>query len=97
MFRAGVNGVGQPACIYCPSPEYSDEARKAKYQGSVLVDITIMPDGRVTNPHVLRGPGLGLEEKALASVRTWRMRPCTGPGGKPVACVATIEVVFRLL
>jgi len=97
MFRAGVNGVGQPECIYCPTPEYSDEARKAKYQGSVLLDITIMLDGRVADPHVLHGPGLGLEEKAVSGVKTWKMRPCTGPNGKPVPCRATIEVLFRLL
>lgn len=97
MFRAGINGVGQPACIYCPNPDYSDEARKAKYQGSVFLDITITLDGRVADPHVLRGPGLGLEEKAISGVKTWKMRPCTGPNGKPVTCRATIEVVFRLL
>jgi periplasmic protein TonB len=97
MFRAGVNGVGQPACIYCPDPEYSEEARKAKYQGTVLLEVTILLDGRVTSPHVLRGPGLGLEEKAITAVRTWRMRPCTGPNGKPVNCTATIEIGFRLL
>ena len=44
MFRAGINGVGQPACIYCPNPDYSDEALKAKYQGSVFLDITITLD-----------------------------------------------------
>ena len=65
-FRAGVNGVGSPQCIYCPQPEYSDEARKAKYQGTVLLDVTVTADGRVTNPVVIKGPGLGLEEKALA-------------------------------
>ena len=96
-FRAGVNGVGQPACIYCPNPDYSDEARKAKYQGSVLLDVIVTADGRVLDPHVLKGPGLGLEEKAIAAVRNWRMRPATGPNGKPVSCRVNIEVVFRLL
>lgn len=97
MFRAGVNGVGQPACIYCPNPDYSDEARKAKYQGSVLLDVIVTADGRVIDPRVLKGPGLGLEEKAISSVKNWRMRPATGPNGKPVACRVNIEVVFRLL
>ena len=97
MFRAGVNGVGQPACIYCPDPEYSDEARKAKYQGTVLLEVIVTVDGRVLEPHVLRGPGLGLEEKAVAAVRNWRMRPAIGPNGKPVTCRATIEIGFRLL
>jgi len=51
-----VNGVGSPMCIYCPQPEYSDEARKAKYQGTVLLDVTVTADGRVLNPQVLKGP-----------------------------------------
>ena len=96
-FRAGVNGVGQPACIYCPNPDYSDEARKAKYQGSVVLDVIVTADGRVMDPRVLKGPGLGLEEKAIAAVKNWRMRPAMGPNGRPVSCRVNIEVVFRLL
>ncbi len=95
-FRAGLNGVGSPQCIYCPQPEYSDEARKAKYQGTVLLDVTVTADGRVINPQVLKGPGLGLEEKALAQVKNWKMRPAVGPGGKPVNCRVQIEVTFHL-
>jgi protein TonB len=95
-FRAGVNGVGSPQCIYCPQPEYSDEARKAKYQGTVLLDVTVTADGRVMNPVVIKGPGLGLEEKALAQVKNWKMRAALGPGGKPVACRVQIEVTFHL-
>ena len=96
VFRAGLNGVGSPGCIYCPQPEYSDEARKAKYQGTVLLDVTVTADGRVINPLVLKGPGLGLEEKALAQVKNWKMRPAVGPGGKPVNCRVQIEVTFHL-
>jgi periplasmic protein TonB len=95
-FRAGVNGVGAPQCIYCPQPEYSDEARKAKYQGTVLLDVTVTADGRVINPLVIKGPGLGLEEKALAQVRNWKMRAALGPNGKPVNCRVQIEVTFHL-
>jgi TonB family protein len=95
-FRAGINGVGSPQCIYCPQPEYSDEARKAKYQGTVLLDVTVTADGRVINPIVIKGPGLGLEEKALAQVRNWKMRAALGPGGKAVACRVQIEVTFHL-
>jgi len=95
-FRAGVNGVGAPQCIYCPNPEYSDEARKSKYQGTVLLDITVTTDGRVINPVVIRGPGMGLEEKALAQVRTWKLRPANGPNGKPVNSRVQIEVLFHL-
>jgi TonB family protein len=95
-FRAGVNGVGSPVCIYCPQPEYSDEARKAKYMGTVLLDVTVTTDGRVLNPQVLKGPGLGLEEKAVAQVKNWKMRPAIGPNGKPVNCRVQIEVTFHL-
>jgi protein TonB len=96
MFRAGVNGVGSPVCIYCPQPEYSDEARKAKYMGTVLLDVVVTTDGRVLEPHVLKGPGLGLEEKAIAQVKNWKMRPALGPSGKPVTCRVQIEVTFHL-
>ena len=96
VFRAGINGVGSPACIYCPQPEYSDEARKAKYQGTVLLDVTVTADGRVISPVVIKGPGLGLEEKALAQVKNWKMRPAVGPTGKPVNCRVQIEVTFHL-
>ncbi len=95
-FRAGVNGVGSPVCIYCPQPEYSDEARKAKYQGTVLLDVTVTADGRVINPIVIKGPGLGLEEKAVAQVRNWKMRPALGPNGRAVNCRVQIEVTFHL-
>ena len=96
MFRAGVNGVGSPMCIYCPQPEYSDEARKAKYQGTVTLDVTVTIDGRVINPIVVKGPGLGLEEKAMAQVKNWKLRPAIGPSGKPVNARVIIEVSFRL-
>src|SRR5712692_1873482 len=61
-FRAGINGVGVPVCIYCPTPQYSDEARKAKYQGTVVLQITVTLDGRAVNISVVKSPGLGLEE-----------------------------------
>jgi periplasmic protein TonB len=96
VFRAGVNGVGTPTCIYCPDPLYSDEARKAKYQGTVVLNVIITADGRATDIHVAKGPGLGLEEKAIEMVRTWRFRPALGPNGRPVPVSIPIEVTFRL-
>jgi periplasmic protein TonB len=95
-FRAGVNGVGTPTCLYCPPPLYSDEARKAKYQGVVTLLVTITADGRAVNISVVKGPGLGLEEKAIEAVRTWKFKPALGPNGKIVATIVPIEVTFRL-
>ena len=96
-FRPGVGGVGYPECAYCPLPLYSDEARKAKYQGTVVLQVVITPDGRATNIGVVKGPGLGLEDKAVEAVRNWRFKPALGPGGKPVPVAVLIEVTFRLL
>ena len=96
-FRPGTGGVGYPTCAYCPNPQYSEEARKAKYQGTVVLHVVITPDGRATNLEVIKGPGLGLEEKAIEAVRTWRFNPAIGPNGKPVPVAVSIEVTFRLL
>jgi TonB family protein len=96
-FRPGTGGVGYPSCIYCPEPQYSEDARKAKYQGTVVLQAIITPDGRATNIEVVKGPGLGLEEKALESVRTWRFKAALGPNGRPVATVTLLEITFRLL
>ena len=97
MFRAGVNGVGQPACLYCPDPQYSEEARKSKFQGSVLLQIIVTADGRASDIQVIKGPGLGLEEKAVEAVKQWRFKPALGPNGKPVPTQIPVEVNFRLL
>ena len=95
-FRAGVNGVGVPICLYCPIPQYSDEARKAKYQGTVVLQVTITTDGRAINISVVKGPGLGLEEKAIEAVKGWKFKPAVGPNGRPVPTIVPIEVTFRL-
>jgi len=94
--RAGENGYGSPDCIYCPPPQFSDEAVTAKYQGVVTLLVVITPDGRATDIHVAQSPGLGLEEKAIEAVRTWRFKPAVGPDGKPAAVRMPIEVTFRL-
>jgi protein TonB len=95
-FRAGVNGVGVPTCLYCPNPPYSDEARKAKYQGTVVLQVTITTDGRAIDIKVVKGPGMGLEEKAMEAVQGWKFRPAMGPNGKAVNVTVPIEVTFHL-
>ena len=96
VFRAGVNGVGTPVCFYQPPPQYSDEARKVKYQGSVLLQVVVGVDGKIGRLDMVKGVGMGLDEKAIEAVRTWRCKPATGPSGKPVPTLVPIEVVFRL-
>jgi periplasmic protein TonB len=95
-FRAGVNGVGMPTCYFMPNPPYSDEARKAKYSGVVLVDAVVTVDGKLTNLRVVKSPGLGLDESTINTMRTWRCKPAMGPSGKPVPVQVPFEVTFRL-
>ncbi len=95
-FRAGVNGVGIPSCIYCPDPPYSEEARKAKYQGTVLLQLVVGVDGRVKQITVVKGPGLGLEEKARDTARQYIFKPALGPNGRAVPVIVNYEVTFRL-
>ncbi|HEX9760951.1 MAG TPA: energy transducer TonB [Candidatus Acidoferrales bacterium] len=96
-FRAGTGGVGEPSCLYCPDPQFSEEARKAKHQGVVVLRLIVTPDGKATSISVARGLGLGLDEKAIEAVQNWRFKPAPGPGGKAVPVWVTVEVVFRLL
>ena len=94
VYRVG-GGVSAPRAIYDPNPEYSDEARRAKYQGTVTLWVIISPDGKARDIRVARSLGMGLDEKAMEAVRTWRFHPAT-KDGHPVAVQVNIEVNFRL-
>jgi len=88
--------VSMPVAVYSPEPEYSEEARKAKYQGYVILQIVVGEDGGVKDIRVVRPVGLGLDAKAIEAVAKWRFKPGI-KDGKPVAVIATVEVTFRLL
>jgi protein TonB len=96
VFRPGTIGVGWPACFYSPQPPYTDEARQAKYSGTVLVDAIVTADGRVSPTRVLKNPGLGLEDSVIKTLKTWRCKPALGPDQRPVAVAVPFEVAFRL-
>jgi TonB family protein len=93
-FRVG-GGVSAPKAIYSPDPEYSEEARKAKFQGTCVLWLVVGPDGRPRDIRVQRTLGLGLDEKAIEAVKTWRFDPAL-KDGKPVAVQINVEVSFRL-
>jgi periplasmic protein TonB len=95
VFRVG-GGVSAPVLLFKKEPEYSEEARKAKYQGTVVLYVEVTPDGKAANMRVLRSLGLGLDEKAMEAVRQWKFKPGF-KDGKAVTVAATIEVNFRLL
>ena len=94
VFRIG-GGVSAPKAIFAPDPEYSEEARKAKYQGTVVLSLIVGADGVPRDIKVARSVGLGLDEKAIETVKTWKFDAGT-KDGKPVATYATIEVAFHL-
>jgi len=77
-------------------PEYTEEARIAKYDGTVLLSVEIVADGIVGNINVGGGLGLGLDQKAVEAVGQWRFKPGT-ENGQAVKVAAQIEVNFRLL
>lgn len=95
VFRIG-GGVSAPMILSKTEPEYSEEARKAKYQGTVVLMIIVDDKGMPQNIRVVRPLGLGLDEKAIEAVQKWRFRPAL-KDGRPVKVEATVEVNFRLL
>ncbi len=94
IFRIG-GGVSAPRAIYAPDPEYSEEARQSKYQGTVVLWVIIDAQGHPRELRVARSLGLGLDEKAIEAVRQWRFEPAM-KDGQPVAVEVNVEVSFRL-
>lgn len=95
VFRIG-GGVSAPLLLYKVEPEYSEEARKAKFQGTVVLYVVVDEKGNPRELKVVRPLGLGLDEKAIEAVQKWRFKPGV-KDGKAVSVAATIEVNFRLL
>ena len=94
VFRVG-GGVSAPKAIYSPDPEYSEEARKVKHMGTVVLWLVVEKDGKPRDIRVARTLGLGLDEKAIEAVKTWRFEPAY-KDGKPVAVSINVEVNFHL-
>ncbi len=90
-------GGRPPACDYCPNPAYNDEARQSKLQGMVTLLVLVDQNGRASQVRIVKGLGLGLEQRAMEAVRGWRFRPAILPAGNAVPMWVTIEVSFRLL
>jgi protein TonB len=88
-------GVRAPVVLQSVDPEFSEEARKQKFSGNVLVSLIVDEQGNPTHVRVLRGVGLGLDEKAVEAVRQYRFRPAT-KDGKPVKVELDINVDFQI-
>ncbi len=94
-YRIG-GGVSPPTVLFKVEPEYSEEARKAKFQGTVVLFVVVDEKGNPKDLKVIRPLGLGLDQKAIEAVEKWKFSPGK-KDGKPVPVQATIEVNFRLL
>ncbi|MGO9515909.1 MAG: energy transducer TonB [Candidatus Korobacteraceae bacterium] len=94
VFKVG-GGVSAPRALDTPDPEYSEEARKAKYQGTCILWLIVGPDGKPRDIKVARALGMGLDQKAIEAVRNWKFAPAM-KDGQPVAVQINVEVSFRL-
>jgi periplasmic protein TonB len=95
IFPAGKQGVTVPEVIYNPEPSFSEEARKAKMQGVVVLLVVVGKDGKTYNIRVGQSLGMGLDEEAIKAVTHWRFKPAT-LSGQPVATQIAVEVDFHL-
>jgi protein TonB len=89
-------GFTLPRCAYCPDPQYTDEARQAKLQGKVALQVLVGADGRASQIRIVQGIGLGLEERAEQAIRGWRFVPAHDAARRAVPAWVTVEAVFRL-
>jgi TonB family protein len=94
IFHVG-GGVSPPRAIFKPDPEFSEEARKAKYQGVCTLGMIVGVDGRPSNIRVLSSLGMGLDEKAIEAVKNWKFEPAM-KDGHPVRVEIAVEVDFHL-
>jgi len=95
LYRLG-GGDTPPVALNSVEAEFSDEARRAKYQGVCLISLIVDAQGNPQNPRVIRALGMGLDEKALEAVRKYRFKPALKDHKTPVAVMITVEVNFRL-
>jgi len=94
VFKSGL-GAGVPRCTNCPNPDYSDAARAAKFQGTVILSIVVTTEGKATAIYVLKGAPFGLTTKAVQAVQDWRFEPALKEGN-PVPVRVPVETTFRL-
>jgi TonB family protein len=96
LARVG-GGVSAPVVIHSVDPEFSDEARRAKYQGVCIVELIVDAQGNPQNPHVTRALGMGLDEKAIDAIKQFKFKPAFDRNNKKaVAVMVSIEINFRL-
>lgn len=94
-YTPGIGGVSAPIPIVTPEAEFSDEARRAKYQGTCIISLVVDAQGYPQAVRVVQPLGMGLDEKALEAVRKYRFKPAL-KNGKPVPARMSVAVIFHL-
>jgi TonB family protein len=90
-----------PHVVFAPDPEYSEDARNARYQGTCVLRMIVGTDGKAHDIRVARTVGHGLDEKAIEAVKQWIFEPAMlfeppTREGKPVPVQINAEITFRL-
>jgi periplasmic protein TonB len=94
VYKVG-GGISAPQAVSTPDPEYTEEARNAKTQGTCILWLIVDDHGNPRDIRVVRGLGMGLDAKAIEAVKQWRFQPAQ-KDGRPVNVQISVEVGFRL-
>src|SRR4029077_21197297 len=94
VYRVGGDVVA-PRAIFSPEPEYSEEARQGQLQGTCVLWMVVGTDGKTHDVRIVRSLGMGLDERSVETIRTWRFDPAT-KNGQTVAVQIKVETSFRL-
>jgi TonB family protein len=95
IYKVG-GGIKAPSLLYKVEPEYSEEARSAKYSGTAVLKVVVDVDGLAKNVEVVNSLGMGLDEQAVLAIQRWKFKPGE-KDGVPVPVMAKIEVNFKLM
>ena len=95
VYSIGKEGLKQPQSLYTPDPSFSEEARRAKYQGTTILNVVVDKEGNVSRIRLVRALGMGLDENAMEALKTWRFKPGIY-NGQPVSVEMNVEVAFNL-
>jgi TonB family protein len=87
--------VQPPEGVYTPEPQFTDAARNVSLQGSALFSIIVDKSGSVSSVKILCPLGLGLDENAVETIKTWKFQPAK-KNGEPLAAMMAVEVSFAL-
>jgi TonB family protein len=96
IFRAGPgSGVTPPRAVFAPDPEYSEEARRDKFKGHVMLGVIVAEDGTPENVWVIQALGHGLDRASVETIKRWKFKPAT-KDGQPVPVILSVETTFDI-